>query len=142
MSRLPKKLPTVITDGGRSTTEPHETADCTVRAFALVTELSYGDAHGVLERAGRKRRCRFNFHRAMRTSLRSREWNGWTFQERHDVDSMTVGRFVSEHPTGRYIVRVRGHVFAVLDGTVFDAFQLKPRMHVVQAWKAINSENK
>jgi hypothetical protein len=47
----------------------------------------------------------------------------------------TVARLVRDLPAGRYIVQVKGHVFAVVDGICLDVFpDARPRLRVEGFW--------
>lgn len=46
----------------------------------------------------------------------------------------TVGRFVQDHPRGRFILDVRGHVVSVVDGVVID-YTPGPKRRILAAWE-------
>ena len=50
---------------------------------------------------------------------------------------MTVGTFIKEYNVGRYLIHVRGHAFAIIDGVVVgnicDSRKLKAR--IINAYK-------
>lgn len=116
---------TFITDAGRSaSSHPNEKLDCTIRAFATALNISYDDAHAVLKASGRKDRHRFKSCGAYTKHIgKSCKRSG------------SVGRFLRDNPLGRFIVQVRGHVFAVIDGIPHDKIQVSERWHVSGAWR-------
>ena len=56
------------------------------------------------------------------------------------LSRMTVGTFIKEYPKGRYLIHVRGHAFAIINGVVAgnlaDARQMKCR--IIDAYKFRN----
>jgi len=48
------------------------------------------------------------------------------------VNRMTVGSFIKEYPKGRYLISIRGHAFAIIDGVVIgnneDSRRLRARV--------------
>lgn len=107
-----------------------ERADCTVHAFSNATGCHYEKAHAALAANGRRKSCRYRLH-----------------QHAHDVGrtlgvklelvrrSGTLRRFLSDYPQGRFIVRVSGHAFAVVDGSVIDRTEQSPDRHIKHAWR-------
>ncbi len=89
-----------------------ERRDCTVFALMHLLDISYPLAHAVMKRAGRThgRGWAGSFKRALPSIL-----NG-----RMVARSGTVRKFISQHPTGRFLLWVRGHVFALIDGAIIE----------------------
>lgn len=54
--------------------------------------------------------------------------------EQVSMDRCTLGTFVREHKTERYIIIVSGHALAVCDGKIFD-HSYKPGRRVQQAFR-------
>lgn len=117
----------IVTDGGRVAEGfAHEKLDCTVRAVALARRISYTAAHKMLEQAGRKPRHKFDFLSFMQ---------GQTWASR-SLGTGTVRAFVEDHPEGNYIVRIKGHAFAVCGGIALDMMPIAHRQfRVVQFWE-------
>lgn len=132
-----KSIPHIVSDGGRIGFAPNEKLDCTVRAFAIATGMTYGDAHTVIKREGRKDRHTVWFRTIIRKSLSARIWNGKMFDEQHDTE-MTIGQFVNMHPTGRYLIEIRSHVVAMIDGTIYDITPPRPKQKVIAAWELVS----
>jgi hypothetical protein len=118
---------TIITDGGRSiSNHPDERLDCTVRALAIATNRSYNDAHGILSQLGRKPKHKFynTGEKITRIIGRSCKRSG------------SVGKFARLHPVGRFLIQVRGHCFALVNGEAYDMSPMSEKTHVVKAWSA------
>lgn len=102
-----------ITDCGRSTSGLKEKNDCTVRVLAAVLCLDYRTAHGLLAKAGRKDGHGFRF--------REPEVFALGLEALPEYSCKTWRSVSKELPTlGSFVIRVRGHVFAVVDGVVHD----------------------
>jgi hypothetical protein len=116
-------IPFIQTDSGREASGVTERADCTVRAVAAALALDYRTAHGMLARAGRKNNRGFRFREPAIEGL------GFESLPEYSCKSWTK---VSEAlpKRGSFIVRVRSHVFAVVDGTIRDTHQPLPGKHV------------
>ncbi len=101
-------------------------ADCTVRTTAIVAGMGYVDADALLARLGRRRGRRFKFaevakHLGMVTVP--------------GMDKKTVRAALNCLPKrGRFAVKVRGHVFSVIDRAVFDTFKPKMGSRVICVW--------
>jgi hypothetical protein len=123
-------MPFEYSDGG--CTVQGETRDCTVRAIALAADMPYADAHALLRQAGRRNGRKFPFRIFMRlcTTL--------GYYRVHDctevVKASTVGQFLKKNLPGRFMVLIRGHVFAVIDGTVRDKFLAGARHRIKRIW--------
>lgn len=111
---------TFITDAGRAaSSHPREKLDCTVRAYSIALEIPYDYAHSILKSSGRKDRHRFNSCGAYTRRIgKSCKRSG------------SVGKFLRDNPIGRFILQVRGHVFAVVDGTPHDKVIINEKWHV------------
>jgi len=108
-------LPYVRTDAGRGTFPLREAKDCTVRAFAIAVGVTYAEAHRELARLGRKcgRGMKFAVVAYKRPDLFIR-----TVLKRGE--RKRVGTLVRTLRTGRHVVRVNRHVFALVNGVVHD----------------------
>lgn len=129
--------PWVCTDGGRaSSSRPRQRNDCTVRALAIAGSLSYDDAYDLLKEAGRKCSRGFQF-----SAWLNRQ--GWaariSFPAVKGQRRMNPATFVQRFPKGRFICQVAKHVFAVIDGVVFDSFENRPDRCIYAAWEITGS---
>lgn len=125
--------PAVIYDGGRALSKrPKQKNDCTVRALAIARGLAYDEAYDILAEAGRK--CTRGFN--MPNWLNKQPWaTKMPFQATKGERRMNPASFCKMYQTGRYICRVSKHVFAVIDGEVYDAFENNPTRCIYTAWK-------
>lgn len=105
----------------------HEKNDCTVRAYAVAAEIDYKVAHVELFLAGRKVKKGFVVEKFYTEK----------FGKPMGRPNMSVGKFVSLIAgSGNWIIKIRGHVFAVKEGVIYDinpAWNLN--RHVLMAWK-------
>lgn len=96
--------------------------DCTVRALATARGLSYEDAWRQLyAHQGRVRACAFRLTEWLQLS--PDEFGvvqRLSFPARAGKPRMNGERFCDEHPRGRFILSMAGHVVAVVDGELLD----------------------
>lgn len=109
-----------VTDAGRKLYAPHENNDCTVRAYALVTKRSYPVAHDILALLGRMPKHGIIFKFAapyLRDELET------VLDEDRGYVRETTQSFLRKFKRGRYLVIVHGHIFAVINGVVWDSYE-------------------
>lgn len=99
-----------------------ERNDCTVIAFAIVFKVTYAEAHKHMkERCGRMNRKGVISKTVLPPSLPDVRFRVRSFNK-ESGNATTLGRFIKDHPVGRYYVCVRGHALAVVDGVVYDYY--------------------
>ena len=87
---------------------------CTVIATATVCEMSYNRTYKKLERVGRKhRRGTWMFYEVIRRQ-------GYDMQKVENTRGMTVSKFAELYPKGTYLLHVRAHAIAIVDGVIND----------------------
>ena len=125
----------IQTDGGRSAAGYHfETDDCAVRSLAVVCGVEYRKAHNLLKRWGRRNGkpfalCAFLCRRNVLNT--ENEWMPFGIRR-----GIRVNDFLQLYPQGSYIVYVRAHVFAVIDGVLYDeARELAGNQIIFSAFK-------
>jgi len=92
----------------------HDHNCCTVIATATVCEMSYNRTYKKLERVGRKhRRGTWMFYEVVRRQ-------GYDMQKVENIRGMTVSKFAELYPKGTYLLHVRAHAIAIVDGVVND----------------------
>ena len=108
----------------------NEANDCTVRALAAVTGIPYEQAHAALAAAGRKAR------RGMRIDLLKPVYaaHGASCYVNRG-DRPTLASFARQHGPGKYIVLVKGHVFALVDNVQIDMRDNGARKRVWGYWQ-------
>lgn len=107
--------------------------DCVVRAVSTAFKKDYLEVRRELNRAKRElgyssykdRKFLYDYLNKYERLL----FKGVTGQERTKVHD-----FLKEHPTGTYIVSVRGHVTTVIDGFLYDTWDCG-YLTVYTAWK-------
>ena len=104
-----------------------ETKDCTVTALSLLLDVPYAHAHAIMRKVGRGGRKHWAdaFLRALPGLSGSHKL----------ARSGSVGKFIAQHPKGRFLVWVRGHAFALIDGQTFDTVETNPACHIFAAYE-------
>ena len=125
-------IPFKHTDGG--TSQFNEYNDCQVRATSLSTGLAYSVVHEIAAKAGRKKRQRFNMEEMID------QVKGFEFQDHHS--SISLKKFVEQHPEGEFIARIPGHVFVICDGVVLDSYTnwLTDSDTIVKYWRVLKED--
>jgi hypothetical protein len=127
----------------------HESNDCTVRAFASATSLSYAISHTLALEAGRVNRKGFWTRHIAKRAVE----NGWIkdytetpmldLERAKGYSGYTNQRWANAYPTlaqamplmmkGRYMVETANHAFAVVDGVIHDnSYKLRMRRRVIR----------
>lgn len=101
----------------------NERCDCTVRAVAAAFKLSYTEAHEKLAALGRKPNRGFEFRIGIIQNLGNIEC-------RPDLCCVSVGKIWPALQSGRFIVKITDHVYAVIDGEAHDLMEPNPRQRV------------
>lgn len=114
----------IVTDGGRfSSSFSDEHKDCTVRALAVAAGLTYNRAHRILQIHGRRNK------QGYRTEGTWAIVTGSICFRRHG----TVRKLIRDFPTGRFIVDVRHHTMAIIDGVLHD-FDPDDEIKLLGSW--------
>lgn len=93
-----------------------EARDCAVRAVTAVSNLPYTYVHGVFARNGRKAKQGTPFEITMKVL---KELNIWVEFTR--TEAKTICSLKKKLPKkGRFLVRVRRHILAAVDGEIVD----------------------
>ncbi len=112
-----------------------ENNDCTVIAIAVVADIRYKLAHGLLKVFGRENRSACDWQEFIARGPFS--WKS------HKVKKHTVRRFAKEHPEGRFVIEVRlkhqdpglSHVLTLVNGTLYDCSITKPTSKIIEVWE-------
>ena len=96
-----------------------ERRDCTVRACATAFNVSYSKAHDVLKRAGRQDEKGIKFNEVVRNGFLNELGD---IELRSDLCCRSLGKILPEMQSGRFIVRIHRHTFAIVDGVLIDLF--------------------
>ena len=111
---------------------PGETMDCAVRALANATEKTYAECHDIFKQNGREsgKGTRHNivYETFVSNGVRLVCSFGTTNDAKYvssvygvpNLAGTTLAKVLKSLHTGKFIVSVRSHVFAVVDGDVID----------------------
>jgi hypothetical protein len=115
----------------------HEQRDCAVRALRIAAGITYERAHAMLAAYGRRAKRATSNNTVKRAAENFRlhavnlnaHLDGWP----------TLAKFVREHRTGSYVLRVNTHFLAVRDGVVYNwtAKRNGARTRVKAAWSNV-----
>jgi len=98
-----------------------ETNDCTVKAWAVVANLSYEDAHDDLRSRGRRHRKGVNMRAMLISLLIQRNLSAVDVTVKWRKKGVkTVTTAAKLDPKGTYLVFVKRHVLAVKGGQIHD----------------------
>ncbi len=126
-------MPFQYDDGGRAAAGyKGTTGDCVVRAIAIADELPYERVYERVADLNSKLNWKYGgvgHERTARKGLMPKllrellEKNGWTWTPTMHIGSgCKVHLRADELPPGRLIVRLSGHVAAVIDGVIHDLY--------------------
>ena len=103
--------------------------DCTVRALSTIEGISWDKAYEKLSYYARK----------MGLMMSSVEFIEHYLDKRYPRKchyDITVGQFAKDHPKGKYLVTMPGHITAIKNGVIIDTFDCSDRM-MWCSWKVI-----
>ena len=129
-------------DAGAGVTWRHKKADCTVRALATSTGMTYKQAYELLYRTqGELHHCHFMLFDYLR---HDREGFGVkryvSFPAKRGIPRTRLSDFKRLHPTGRWIVQVAHHASAVVNGVCIDTWYPHGKT-VYGAWEMNGLDN-
>lgn len=120
------------------TTNFGERRNCTVRAFHHAFNIPYEEAYEVLKTiGGRKENKGINFEAFMKKL-------GWHYKgiifKRHSMGRVSLNKFMESDTKGTYIAKVSGHVFAIIDGVIYDTHEQSGRRQLIDLWSIGTNE--
>ena len=104
----------------RSQSGYNETHFCTVVSIACAFNWSAGKAHRLLAKHGRPHRRGPKWTDYTLALQEAAEKAGRSVSFFNNFNGMTINRFAKEHPTGTFIIAVKGHVICLKDGEFQD----------------------
>ena len=131
----------IQTDGGRKENGfESEAYDCTVRALVPITGLTYSTCHDLARRAGRMYGRKTQMSPIIRLADSERKvtlLDTIGYWSRPTLQRPTVAQWLRMpgNDSGKFIVRVNGHVFAVVNGECFDTCPMRMGRRVTHVWK-------
>lgn len=142
VSKSPKYIVPFTTGASYSS----ERKDCSVRALSNAMQISYEEAHAKIHAIGRKQGKGVNtaelskFYREAGMKMQivgTTKLADYLRRIHRDVEAIegrTVENILKQLHTGRHIVHIKGHVFAVVDGKVLDKGMMKAGTRVVAVY--------
>ena len=136
-----REYPFNRTDSGRAESKrPKQKNDCTVRALSNVLALDYDQAYEIVKERGRKSHGRAFFPAPRQNDeVQGSRFVWHSFPAVKGEPRMSLERFCEEYRVGRFIVRTAKHVFAVIDGVVWDTEPERPDRCVYGVWVVISA---
>lgn len=120
-----------------------ESNDCTVRALANSTGMTYDEAHFVMKSCGREDRkgarlCTvlnaFENLKLKPVFISANTEDGRYLRKHFNYqpwdDGISLGKAVKRFNKGRYIALVNSHVVALVDGALIDTFDNRSRQYL------------
>lgn len=95
--------------------------DCTIRAISVATGQSWEQTYTEMAVFGYMRSDMPSANHVWGAYLKSRGW-GRVIIPDECPDCYSVKDFCRDHPNGRYILAIDGHVVAVIDGNYYDTW--------------------
>lgn len=131
--------PMLCHDGGRKESKrSKQRNDCTVRALAIATGIPYDEAYDLLAAAGRKSGSGFNIKKwAPTASVNNFGFKWIAFPAVSGQRRMNPMTFCKQYSTRTYIARVAKHVFAVIDGVIYDTHEPRADCCIYGVWEII-----
>ena len=117
------KFSKTVPDGRHNT----EAKDCTVRALAHVADLPYSEAHATMAAFGRRPRKGV----PKPDVVRAYASKGLTYIQRSDRPTLAQFMRADGAMHERLVISMRGHVFAIVNGTQLDLGKCGPRTRVL-----------
>ena len=141
---------TYITPIATGATNPQESKDCVIRAITNATGVSYDEVRDFLAASGRKQgkgtdvdsmtaACKHFGLKFIGTfgktsSARSCAYFGnrqYKYLHVTRNESITLGKLIASLPFGRFVVVIRGHAVAMIDGKLIDTHHNPKQAQVV-----------
>lgn len=136
---MPKTIPSAFSGA----TKQGERNDCVVRAISNVSGKYYDEIHAVLKKHGRKD-CRGTYWETSEKALRSlgykavyigtsraAKYYGMYRSQPYESKNKTLQTLVNDLPRGKFVVFIRGHATALIDGKIVDTFDNKASARVM-----------
>lgn len=99
----------------------HNVGDCTVRAISKVLEQTWEETYAGISSMGYYLCDMPSANHVWGAYLRK---NGYerVIVDDHGRDDYTVNDFCKEHPKGKYVLAISGHVVCVINGDYYDSW--------------------
>lgn len=100
--------------------DENRVGDCTIRAISTILEQEWDQTYIEICLQGFIMKNMPSSNRVWGAYLRSKGMKRELVRD--DCECYSVRRFVEEHPSGRYLLALDGHVVAVIDGNYLDTW--------------------
>jgi hypothetical protein len=123
------KTERIVCDGGKAEAGIKDKNDCTVRAIAHARCIPYAEAHEALRKAGRQNGKGFDiyYYLTRQPWARAVRWH----------ECKTFDAFAMKYPKGHYILASTRHAVAVVDGAIYDSWEVSGLLRVDCAFEVI-----
>lgn len=98
----------------------YKTGDCTIRAYTKAENLSWEDAYDMASNAGMEVAALPDDNKVVELMMVERFKYSKTRLKKDE--RITVNEFCIANPTGTYVLKMRGHLVAVVDGLFYDSW--------------------
>lgn len=112
---------------------------CVTLAWCTVFDCDYSKATRYLEKYGKTYRKGMLFSQ-IENAFSGVQKNKCVRGPYSRKNKITVGKFIKQHPTGRFFVVVRGHALSIIDGEIIDWNEKGLRRQVISAWRVYLTE--
>ena len=121
---------TIRTDGGLASSGIKDNNNCTIRALSIASGIPYDEAFEIGKEAGRKTGRGFHTRKLMAYARK----NGIEFRKMK-YKSITLQKFLALGLVGRFVVKRRGHAFAIISGVIHDGLVNPPMSRLTEIYK-------
>jgi hypothetical protein len=106
--------------------------DCSVRAFAKLLDKPYVDVKAdLIELKRLNRETRYYYMSNIERYIKRYQLTRLTLDR-----VLTIGEFLEQHPEGRYLFRVKGHLATGIDGVLYDSWD-SSNQRIYRLWAKI-----
>ena len=98
----------------------YKTGDCTIRAYTKAENLSWEDAYDMAASAGMEAAALPDDNKVVELMMVERF--KYTKTRLKKDERITVNEFCIANPVGTYVLKMRGHLVAVVDGLFYDSW--------------------
>ena len=109
--------------------DQNKASDCVTRAISLVSKIPYTQVRKKLwltaKLFGCEKLCKSCYSNFINNVLKYREVN---------CDGLTVEEFADLNPYGEYLIRIEGHLTAIINNTIYDIWDCREQYCDI-AWK-------
>ena len=102
--------------------------DCVIRAISVAEDMSWSDTYDDLSRIAKKNGILLDDVNFVEPLL------DYRYDRVRSYPQDTVQDILEDHPKGKYLVTMNGHITVIKDGVVYDTFDCRDRL-VKNVWK-------